>query len=157
MQGKSRRQTRHAFLAKSWMSRASKRLMAAVVVAGLVACNHGSPDAVGPAKLTSASLDGTWSQVVTSPGDSLTLRLMTSDTTVTGSGAYSIDVGGTGTLTVTGTISAPRVALDLVFDSTIGAHIDATLSSADSLAGTITYGPTEAQNQPQPIVFHKSN
>jgi hypothetical protein len=117
------------------------------------ACANPSAN-VGP--LTGSVLAGQWSQDNTVVGSSVVLTLSVSDTVVTGTGAYTIEAGRPGTLTVSGVATATHVSLDLTYDTGAVAHFDGTLPVGSVLSGAIKYGPKDAMIPSYAITFHKT-
>ena len=87
------------------------RSMGVVLLLSLAGCS---------ASLTGVfPIDGTWAEVQSVPGNSLTMTLTSSGSSVTGSGAFAGEAGPVGTVAVTGTTHASDVHLDLVLTSTV--------------------------------------
>lgn len=108
------------------------RLLVLVLVATLSACGGGA-DAAPPA------VDGVWSAYADGLGGTLTLRLNSKGTSVSGSGTYTVGAMRSGTLAVTGSIQTPAVALVLTYDHGERAALSATLSGSERMVGRLTY------------------
>jgi hypothetical protein len=102
------------------------------------------------------ALTGHWSEDSTVVGSSLVLSLSVNDTLVTGTGTYAIEAGRSGTLTVSGGVTAARVSLDFSYDYGAVAHFDGTPPTGTQLAGAIKYGPKDAMIASYLITFHKT-
>lgn len=104
------------------------------------------------------SVDGSWAEVETIPGNALQMTLTSSGSRVTGSGTYAGEAGPSGTVAVTGSTSGNSVHLDLVLAQSTPASGPITRESFDGkvtatqLRGTMTFQsstpPTSA-----PVVF----
>ena len=94
-------------------------------------------DISDPASPTTAA--GDWLQARLVPGSSMLLHLTLRDTTVTGTGTFSIEAGANGTLTVTGIATSSQVSLDMVQSNGTTAHFRGTLATADSMSGSLYY------------------
>jgi hypothetical protein len=134
----------------------SLRLAVALALATFAgAC--GADDVTRP--LTVADqLRGAWAESALYPGISTVITLAVADTTITGTGTYTIEAGRPGTIAVTGMITAgTNVALDLTRSDGGITHFRGTLSSPDSLSG-FSYGifsTTLAIADPAPDSFHR--
>jgi hypothetical protein len=140
-------------LVKSMHRRVLRCSSFAAILLG-TACANQSASVGGPA--TGSVLAGQWSQDNTVLGSSLSLSLSVSDTVVTGTGAYTIEAGRPGTLTVSGVATPTHVSLDFTYDSGALAHFDGTLPVGAVLAGAIKYGPKDAMIPSYSITFHKA-
>jgi hypothetical protein len=90
----------------------------------------------------SVAIDGTWKASGMVVGSSLTLVLTSQNAAVSGTGTYSREAGGSGTLTITGTYTYPQVALTFVFDNGPTETYAGSLSSANQMDGTATTAGT---------------
>src|SRR4051812_24188405 len=94
------------FMLKSWQSRVT------VVVLGIsAAC--GRIDVARPLTLAD-QLSGTWYEPSGIPGVSNVVTLAVSDTTISGTGTYTIEAGQPGTITVNGVIVGTTVRLNMI-------------------------------------------
>ena len=137
----------------------SKLLRIAVAVAFATSAGAcGLEDVTGP--LTVAEqLRGTWAESALFPGISTVITLAVADTTITGTGTYTIEAGRPGTIVVAGMVTAgTTVDLELArSDGWIG-HFRGTLSSRDSLSG-YSWGHSSMMTipvaDPAPDSFHR--
>lgn len=106
------------------------RLLSLALAAVVGACGGGD-DAPPP------SIDGTWGATSQGAGNSLTLRLNSQGTTVSGAGAYA-DAGRIGVLAVAGTYQPPAVVLTFNYDNGDTALYTATIPDADHMNGRLT-------------------
>lgn len=104
-------------------------------------------------------IDGTWAEVQSIPGNSLTMTLTSSGSSVTGSGAFAGEAGPAGTVAVTGTVSGADVHLDLVLTSTaptpvviVRERFDGTVRATE-LRGTMTDVTGSTPGTPFSVVF----
>ena len=85
------------------------------------------------------SIDGTWVASSDSMGSTLTLRLKSQASSVTGTGTYSVGAIRTGTLTIHGTYQRRKADLTLVYDHGEVVRLRATSTDDEHMAGTLTY------------------
>lgn len=136
------------------MSRSFLLNVVVVLAASTSACSR--HDAVtGPLTLAE-QIRGSWSESKLYPGISTVLELSVADTTITGTGTYTVEAGRPGTIVVTGTITAGKtVDLDLVrTDGWIG-HFRGTLTSHDSLTGYSWGRSSFGIADPAPDSYHR--
>ena len=114
------------------MSRLRSTLAGIVVAALTTSCGS---DVASPG----AQLNGQWMEVVSFPGVSTTLQLSVADTTVTGTGNYTIEAGKPGTIVVSGVISGSQVRLDLARSDGATQHFQGSLVAPDLLSGISFY------------------
>jgi hypothetical protein len=111
----------------------------------------------GP-RTVAEELPGTWAQVFSVPGASTVMTLALADTTISGSGTFTIEAGASGTLAVTGMITAgSTIDLDLTRSDGWVAHFRGTLVTPDSLSG-YAYGHWTTMigiGDPAPAEFHR--
>jgi hypothetical protein len=137
----------------------SKFLHIAVSVAlaaSAVACS--ADDVTGP-RTVAEQLRGTWAESARVPGSSTVITLAVADTTITGTGTYTIEAGQPGTIVVTGMITGGvTVDLQLVRSDGWMGYFRGTLASPDSLSG-FSWGhstnTTLAVADPAPDNFHR--
>jgi hypothetical protein len=111
-----------------------KFVLTAIVLA-TISTSCGSDSISGLA----VQFNGTWSQIVDFPGVSTTLHLTVSDTTITGTGAYTIEAGMPGTIIVSGVISALQARFDLARSDGTTQHFLGSLTGPDLLSGISWY------------------
>jgi hypothetical protein len=108
--------------------------------------------------LMPGSIDGTWVSPFIVPGNSWTMDLTSSGSTVTGTGRACGEAAACATITVLGTVDGAKVHLDFVASdfhpapppgspTTTTSHFDGTLVSSSSLVGTYV-----GDNPPSPAV-----
>jgi len=84
-----------------------------------------------------ADLQGTWASSFTIPGPSLVITLSQAGDTITGSGTYVIEAGGSGKLQVNGVYTRPAIALTLRYDNGIALTYQGTVTDAQHMNGTM--------------------
>lgn len=109
-----------------------QRLSSVIGITCLV-CACGGGDTPVP------SIDGTWSATAQVAGSSLTVKLSTQDSVVSGAGVYSIAAGRTGVLAVAGTYQPPVALLTFEYDSGDTALFAATAADGSHMNGKLTY------------------
>jgi hypothetical protein len=108
----------------------------------LVVAVSGCSDSLMP-----GTIDGTWVSPFTVPGNSWTMDLTASGSTVTGTGRACGEAAACATITVTGTVDGAKVHLDFVASdfhppappgqpTSTTSHFDGTLVGPSSLVGT---------------------
>jgi hypothetical protein len=115
------------------------------VLSGLLLCAavSGCSDSLMP-----GTIDGTWVSPFTVPGNSWTMDLTASGSTVTGTGRACGEAAACGTITVQGTVDGAKVHLDFVASdfhpapppgepATTTSHFDGVLVGSGSLVGTL--------------------
>jgi hypothetical protein len=110
---------------------------------------------VGP-----AGIDGSWAEGFSIAGNFLGFDLMSTGSTVSGSGNYCGEAGPCGTLSVAGTIDGLAVHLDVTFTEqvprvghTMIEHFDGQFTAADVIEGSIA---TDTPGQvPGQISYHR--
>lgn len=124
-------------------------LTLAVSLVALAGC--GPDDVVVPPIVTpnASALVGEWAQSGTVVGSSFVFTLTARDSTVSGTGHYTIEAGRSGTLTVLGTAGTARTSLDFAFDSGTEAHFEGPPAVDGVLDGAIRYGPV---GSPTPLL-----
>jgi hypothetical protein len=105
--------------------------LASLALASLV-CGCAGGDVSPP------SVDGTWSATSQGVGNSLTLRLSTQETVVSGAGAYS-DTGRIGVLAIAGSYLPPAAVLTFNYDNGDTALYTATVPDDGHMNGRLTY------------------
>jgi hypothetical protein len=132
-----------------------RALLALPLFAALAACRPGSSGDLTDPHVVAADLKGSWSEPASFPGISTIFQLAVVDTTVSGTGTYSIEAGRSGTLTVTGVISGTQVTLDLLRDYGSLTHFWGHLTASDRLDGYATY-TSPLGNDPAPLSFQRT-
>lgn len=120
-----------------------KWILAAASLFLLVGC--GGDDSPPPA------VDGTWAAPTVVVGASTTMSLVSQQSSVTGTGAYTIEAGPSGTFTVSGMYKPPELSLVLHYDNGRVASYSATLTDASHMNGTIA----SSGQAPSPLEFVK--
>jgi hypothetical protein len=128
-----------------------RRVLNAGAAVLFLACGSDSVAAVRPP----AFYAGTWARVENVLASQLTMTLVVVETTVTGSGSFSIEAGRSGTLSVSGVVTSGVVKLDLAFDYGEQAHFQGTADASGRLAGTIKYGPPDGAQSSQSVSFQR--
>jgi hypothetical protein len=121
------------------------------VVAGASACGKDSLDLTDPHTVAS-ELRGNWHMPETFPGSGYGFTLAVTDTTVTGTGTFSIEAGASGTLSVTGAIDGTVVTLTIVSSAGETQHFIGSLRDANTLNGAFWTEATVASD-PVPVTF----
>ena len=128
-------------------------LLLGVVVGGC------SSDGLGP-----RTIIGNWVQDFTVPGSFMEMNLMSTGSTVSGTGDWCAEAGPCGTLTVAGTINGIAVHLDLTFTPTFPPqftqssedHFDGQVTSFTALKGSIAAViPGQPPGPAHPTGFHR--
>jgi hypothetical protein len=135
------------------MSKLLRIALAFALATSAAACSTG--DVTGP--LTVAEqLRGTWAEAALFPGISTVIALAVTDSTITGTGTYTIEAGRPGTIVVTGMITAgTTVDLQLArSDGWIGSF-RGVLTSPDSLNGYSWGHSSMMVADPAPDSFHR--
>ena len=110
-----------------------------------VACSCGDPTAAGPP----ITVIGTWVEAGLVPGARFSLTLSQRDTSVTGTGQYSIEAGPAGALTVSGTYRRPTLVLNIAYDFGLTGVYTASVTDGTHLQGT--FAP--ASGMPYPLLL----
>lgn len=136
------------------MTKSLLATLAFALAASAAACSHG--DAVTAPRTVAEQLSGTWAESHLIPGVSTVITLAVADTSITGTGTYTIEAGQPGTVAVTGMISAAEtVDLELIrSDGWIG-HFRGALVSHDSLAGYSWFRNSLVVGDPAPTSYHR--
>ena len=128
-------------------------VLAIALTASAAACGA---DSMSARQSFAAQLNGTWSQVVNIPGVSNVVTLAVTDTTIAGSGAYTIEAGRPGTFTASGVIAGSQVRFDLVRSDGFTQHFQGTLPMADLLTGISWFTSATIHGDPVSISFRRS-
>jgi hypothetical protein len=132
----------------------SRHLVFALAFVAGAACSS-SVDLADP-NVIAAELRGTWSRTFDIPGNSTVLQLSVHDSTIAGTGTFAGEAGPSGTLTVTGKIVTgqfgPFVNIDFVQSNGPIGHFTGTLRAADTLDGSVWYGPATGLGVGDPIM-----
>jgi hypothetical protein len=103
-------------------------------------------------------LRGTWAQAFSIPGASTVITLAVADTTVSGTGTYTIEAGQPGTIVITGMVSGgSTIDLDLSRSDGWIAHFRGTLVTPDSIEG-YAWGHSTTMigiGDPAPAGYHR--
>jgi hypothetical protein len=123
------------------------RRVAAVVIALTAAQSCGSnSEPTGP--LGTTDLAGTWAEQIGVPGASYVISLTVSDTSVTGTGTFSIEAGANGTMTVSGVVHDSTSQLLIVTSIGQRQHFNGMLMDRDTMSGSFW---TESQFASDPL------
>ena len=114
--------------------RTSLRLILAVALVGSAACGSDVTRVVG------TKLPGTWSQDLDVPGSTRVMTLSVQDTTVTGTGTWALEAGGSGNLSVFGLIRDQHVTLVIAQDNDAILQFTGEVPQANVLTGTLANG-----------------
>ena len=90
------------------------------------------------ASVAPPTIDGAWSAFSDGLGSTLTLRLSSSDTAVSGTGTYSVGALRTGTVTVVGSYRPPAAALTITYDHGEAVTFAGTVTDSDHMKGALT-------------------
>ena len=102
-------------------------------------------------------LSGDWYQVIPIPGSSMVFYLSAADSTLAGTGNYTIEAGRPGTVSVAGSYTSERIRFELTRSDGNVLHFDGTLTSSDRLDGYAWYSMAGqvVVSDPAPIVFQR--
>src|SRR6187397_1643432 len=106
----------------------SKLLRIAVAVALVTSGAACGPDDVTGPLTVAEQLRGTWAESGRASGASTVVTLAVADTTITGTGTYTIEAGQSGTIVVAGMVSGTTVDFDLARSDGWIAHFRGTFS-----------------------------
>ncbi len=124
------------------------RLAMSVLFLGLATA--GCSDAFGP-----GTIDGMWSHVSV-PGSSLNMILTGTGSSVSGTGTWFGEALGSGTTSVTGTVTGNKVHLVTTFDTGMIETFDGAFKSVDSLEGSaIDHTPGGPPQLPFAQSYHR--
>jgi hypothetical protein len=126
-----------------------KMTAAAIAFAALSACSSSGTEPTVANQLT-----GDWYESLTVPGSGLSFKLTVVDTTISGSGTFSIEAGQSGTTSVTGVISAGHVKLTIARSLGDTLHFDGVVTDPYDLDGFGYYaGPGLPIGDPASVTF----
>ena len=128
------------------------RLAMSVMSVFLVAVvANGCSDSISP-----QSVVGLWVEDNSPPGNSLDISLALNGSAISGQGSWCGEALGCGLTTVTGTATGNRIHLVTTFDSGEVETFDGTLTSQNSLAGSVVGRSPGGQIQlPHAQSFHR--
>jgi|SRR5712675_3357960 len=128
------------------------RLAMSVMSVFLVAVvANGCSDSISP-----QSVVGLWVEDNSPPGNSLDISLALNGSAISGQGSWCGEALGCGLTTVTGTATGNRIHLVTTFDSGEVQTFDGTLTSQNSLAGSVVGRSPGGQIQlPHAQSFHR--
>jgi hypothetical protein len=86
-------------------------------------------------KRTAEQAAGTWALPGSMPGITTEFTLVADDTTLSGTGFFSIEAGRAGTLTVTGYATGADIELDVLWSDGSSRHFRGQLHALDRLSG----------------------
>jgi hypothetical protein len=126
-------------------------LMSVTSVFMLAVAANGCSDSIGP-----ESIDGLW-EVDNSPaGNSLQISLVLNGSAVSGQGSWCGEALGCGSTSTTGTAMGNRFHLVTTEDNGVTQTFDGSLTSTNSLSGSVRESSTGGQIQlPHPQSFHR--
>ena len=130
------------------MSNPFRFALALAIASGAMACDH-AVDLASP-RVIAEDLRGTWFLPGGVPGSSTRFTLAVSDTTISGSGTFSIEAGASGTIAVSGTIAGTVVKLDFLRSIGQHQHFVGALTAPDALYGSFW---TESAFGSPPVVI----
>ena len=111
-----------------------RRLMALIGCIFLLAgCGGGS----GTTGSTNSELAGRWAAQKTVPGSSFSLLLTVTGSQVAGNGAYAIEAGRSGVLTVAGNVTNTQFNLNLTYDTGVTAVYSGNRTDMNTITGTV--------------------
>jgi len=112
---------------------------------------NGCSDSISP-----QSVVGLWVEDNSPPGNSLDISLALNGSAISGQGSWCGEALGCGLTTVTGTATGNRIHLVTTFDSGEVQTFDGSLTSQNSLAGSVVGGSPGGQIQlPHAQSFHR--
>ena len=128
------------------------RLAMSMLSAFLVAVvANGCSDSIGP-----GSIVGLWVEDSSPEGNSLDMSLALNGSAISGQGSWCGEALGCGLTTAAGTATGNRIHLVTTFDSGEIQTFDGTLTSQNSLAGSVVGGSPGGQIQlPHAQSFHR--
>jgi hypothetical protein len=107
-------------------------LFAIALAAAALSC---ASDAGSSGNTTAERLNGTWRDILSSPGYHFEMTLATTGNAVTGTGFFSYEAGPIGTVAVTGTVTGDQVDLDIVYSIGGTRHFQGALEMFTLLTG----------------------
>jgi hypothetical protein len=107
-------------------------LMSVTSVFMLAAVANGCSDSIGP-----ESIVGFWDENSSPAGNSLSMFLTLNGSAVSGQGSWCGEALGCGSTTTTGTATGDKIHLVTTFDNGRIESFDGTLTSTNSLAGSV--------------------
>ncbi|MFI5242413.1 MAG: hypothetical protein ACHQRL_05345 [Gemmatimonadales bacterium] len=126
-------------------------LVRSIMSFSLAAVALGCSDSTTQSESVARRLVGTWDEPLAIPGEALELVLATHNTTVSGTGTFSHEAQGSGTVTVAGAVSGSTIDFDVTFDYGAVMHFRGNLAGA-TLNGIWYSVPV---GDPTNIVFDK--
>ncbi len=130
-----------------------RTLRITAIVAAFVALSSCSADVAVPT--VANRLNGDWSQSQQVPGSGLHFHLVVVDSTITGTGTYSIEAGQGGTVSVTGVTTGGRIKLTIVRSIGDTLRFDGVATDANDLDGYGFYSASTGLgiSDPAPVKF----
>jgi hypothetical protein len=126
------------------------RLATSVLFLALAAV--GCSDSLGP-----GTIDGMWSHVSV-PGSSLNMIVTVTGSSVSGTGTWFGEALGSGTTSVTGTVTGNKVHLVTTFDTGMIETFDGAFTSVNSLEGSaIDHTPGGPPQLPFAQSYHRTS
>lgn len=107
-------------------------LMSVTSVFMLAVVANGCSDSIGP-----ESIVGLWDEDSSPPGNSLSMFLSLNGSAVSGQGSWCGEALGCGSTSTTGTATGDKIHLVTTFDNGRIESFDGTLTSTNSLAGSV--------------------
>jgi hypothetical protein len=98
-------------------------------------------------------VQGRWAEANLVPGSSNILELLLADSTVSGTGSYTIEAGSGGTTTITGIATSSRVDLDLARSDGVVEHFRGRLVTPDTMSGSLYFTGLAFVTDPFPVTF----
>lgn len=95
--------------------------------------------ACGTKAMPALNVGGMWAAPSDAQGGMLTIMLATRNTSVTGTGTYTVGAIRTGSLTVSGTYRQPIATLKFSYDNGETVHFVGTVVDGEQLSGQLSY------------------
>jgi hypothetical protein len=123
--------------------------IASVLVLGVA--TNGCSDSIGP-----KSIVGTWEQDNTIPGNAFAISLALDGSSVSGPGTWCGEALACGSTSTTGTATGNKIHLITTFDNGRVEMFDGTLTSSNSLVGSVRGTSSTQIELPHPQSFHRA-
>ena len=135
-----------------------RQLVVSAVVLAVAACSN--PVDLTDPKVVAAELRGTWSRAFTVAGSSTVFVVSVQDFTVTGGGTFAVEAGPSGTLSLSGQVTAqqmggPLVQIDFTQTNGFVGHFTGRLTDINSLSGSVWYTSATLIADPVPSTFRR--
>lgn len=137
------------------MSHTARMVLTLALVTGATACRH-ADDLTSP-QVIAQDLRGTWFVPATVPVSSTRFTLAVDDTTISGSGTFSLETGPSGTIALSGAIAGTVVKLDFLTSIGQRQHFVGALTAPDALSGYFWTESAFGGNDPGGITFRRGS